>query len=276
MPELTSTMQSLALTQDQLAAITEKVAHYLTQVGTETGHYGAVIPLSGGMDTGALAFVAKRAFGDALVAVTVTEDGVSLEGDVLDASEIANMAGIQREVVSINEIMAAYSKRQPRKFFGDFLRASSNLLKSRVRTSLLYFNAEALNFLVLSSLTKTDFLLGYMVKYGDSAADVYPFAQLYKTQVKQLAEYLGVPQRVTRKPPSQGLWQGQSDEMEIGLKVAQIDELLFLVNELQVPVEGAVASLKVDGNRARALLQRADKNREWLKVANQCPIFPLS
>lgn len=275
MPELSSPRESLSLSPEQLGVVADKIARYLTQAGTDTGHYGAVIPLSGGVDSAALAFVAKRAFGDALVALTITEDGVSLEGDVLDASEIANIAGIQREVVSINDIMSAYSKRQPRKFFGDFLRAASNLLKSRVRTSLLYFNAEALNFMVLSSLTKTDFLLGYMVKYGDSAADLYPFAQLYKAQVRQLAEYLGVPQRVIRKSPSQGLWQGQSDELEIGLKFAQMDEFLFQVTELQIPVEGAVAALKLEANRARALLQRAEKNKEWLRVANHCPIFPL-
>ena len=90
----------------------------------------------------------------------------------------------------------------------------------------LYYFANKLNYLVIGTGNKSELTVGYFTKYGDGGVDILPLGNLLKSQVKELAEFLGIPQKIIQKPPSGGLWEGQTDEGEMGISYNQLDEYL--------------------------------------------------
>jgi NAD+ synthase len=90
----------------------------------------------------------------------------------------------------------------------------------------LYYFANKLNYLVVGTGNKSEIMIGYFTKYGDGGADILPLGNLLKNQIKELAEYLGIPKKIINKPPSAGLWEGQTDEEEIGISYNQLDKYL--------------------------------------------------
>ena len=90
----------------------------------------------------------------------------------------------------------------------------------------LYYFANKLNYLVVGTGNKSELMIGYFTKYGDGGADILPLGNLLKSQVRELAEYLGIPKKIINKPPSAGLWEGQTDEKEIGISYEQLDKYL--------------------------------------------------
>ena len=104
-------------------------------------------------------------------------------------------------------------------------------LKARIRMSIIYYYANAKNYLVSGTGNKSEILIGYFTKYGDGACDMEPIGDLYKGDVYRLSEYLGVPQEIIDKPPRAGLWNNQTDEEEIGMSYDLIDQILYLYTE---------------------------------------------
>jgi NAD+ synthase len=100
---------------------------------------------------------------------------------------------------------------------------------ARARMIVLYDQSEVFRGLVVGTSNKTEILLGYSTLYGDSACAINPLGDLYKTQLRQLAKDLGVPQSILAKPPSADLWVGQTDEGELGFTYAEVDQLLYLM-----------------------------------------------
>ncbi len=100
-------------------------------------------------------------------------------------------------------------------------------IKARTRMILLYHHAFIRKSIVCGASNKSEFLTGYYTKYGDGGADIQPIADLYKTQVYQLAQYLKIPKQILIKPPSAGLWHGQTDEQELGMTYATLDQILY-------------------------------------------------
>ena len=90
----------------------------------------------------------------------------------------------------------------------------------------LYYFANKLNYLVVGTGNKSELMIGYFTKYGDGGADILPVGNLLKSQIRELAEYLGIPKKIINKPPSAGLWEGQTDEKEIGISYEQLDKYL--------------------------------------------------
>ena len=99
-------------------------------------------------------------------------------------------------------------------------------LKPRLRMAALYYFANAMSYMVVGTSNKTELMLGYFTKYGDGGVDILPLGGLYKTQVRELARQLGLPRRIVEKTPSAGLWEGQTDEGELGITYAQMDQAL--------------------------------------------------
>lgn len=102
---------------------------------------------------------------------------------------------------------------------------------ARERMSILYDWALVLRGLVLGTSNKTELSMGYFTKYGDGGVDLEPLGDLYKTQVRQLAKYIGVPQSIIRRRPSAGLWPGQTDEGELGINYEELDKILYCMLE---------------------------------------------
>jgi len=112
----------------------------------------------------------------------------------------------------------------------------------------------------LGTGNRTELLLGYVTKYGDSACDFEPIADLYKTQVIQLAEHLGLPEKIIKKIPSAGLWKGQTDEGELGASYRDIDRILHLLVDKKYSIEKTAEKLKVDIELIKSIYSRMNRN----------------
>jgi NAD+ synthase len=140
------------------------------------------------------------------------------------AQLIIDDLGVQSLTVPITEMVNPFFERFP-----DANKVRRGNVMARARMIVLYDQSEAFNGLVVGTGNKTEILLGYTTLYGDSACALNPVGDLYKTQVRQLARDLGVPQVVVQKAPSADLWIGQTDEDELGFTYADVDQLLYLL-----------------------------------------------
>jgi len=208
---------------------------------------GGVVALSGGIDSSLVAVLAHRALGDNLLCLIMPEEGVSPEEDTEHALKIVNKFNIKYKIIPINKAVEWFSKSFPEGEFKEQARrmAIANT-KPRIRMILNYLYANAMGGIVIGTSNKTELLLGYGTKFGDMAADIYPIGDLYKTQVWQLAEHVGIPTEIIRKKPSAGLWKGQTDEEELGHTYYEIDRVLYALVELELSVRETSEFLGID------------------------------
>jgi len=186
-----------------------------------TGFERVVLGLSGGLDSTLTAYLAVRAFGVDKVIALAMPYRTSNPDSLAHAELVAGELGVELRTIDISEQIDAYFARFPEA--GENRRGNK---MARERMTILYDVSAAEHAMVLGTSNKTEILLGYSTLYGDSASAVNPIGDLYKTQVRQLARYLGVPQVVIDKPPSADLWQGQTDEDELGFTYERVDTLL--------------------------------------------------
>ncbi len=183
---------------------------------------GLVIGISGGIDSAVAAAFCCRAVGpDKVLGITLPAS-VTRQEDITDAENLCKLLGIMHMVIDIDPILAGYHTI-PGYTGTPYL--SGNLM-ARTRMAVLYYYANKENRLVCGTSNRTEYLLGYCTKFGDNAADIQPILHLYKTEIFDIAPDLGIPDTIIRKPPSAGLWHGQSDEVEIGFTYPEIDAAL--------------------------------------------------
>jgi len=182
----------------------------------------AVLGLSGGLDSAVCAALAARALGPRSVLGLILPCGPAFPEDVRDAEGLARRLGIRHETIDISPQIEAYFAAHPK---ASRLRRGNKI--ARERMAVLYDRSAEEGGFVLGTSNKTELLIGYGTVYGDLACAINPMGDLYKTQVRQLAERLRVPAAIRRKAPTAGLWAGQTDEGEIGLTYDEIDEILY-------------------------------------------------
>ncbi|MBI4407010.1 MAG: NAD+ synthase [Candidatus Kerfeldbacteria bacterium] len=192
----------------------------------------AVLGLSGGVDSAVVAYLLVEAIGADRVRGYYLPSSTNAATDADDVATIAAQLGIQYEAIPIDPIVAAYEIH-----LGHLSQIALGNLKARVRMSLLYTKANAGGGVVVGTGNKTELMLGYFTKYGDGGVDLLPIAHLYKTEVWQLATELGVPEQIITKPPTAGLWSGQTDEAELGISYANADAILQAI-ESGKPLSG--------------------------------------
>jgi NAD+ synthase len=186
------------------------------------GFSRGVVGLSGGVDSAVTATLAAEAFGPANLRAVLMPYKTSSPESLADASTVAKALGIQTETVDISPMVDA-----ARAADGTMDNVRAGNIMARQRMIVLYDVSARDKGLVLGTSNKTESLLGYGTLYGDMACAINPLGDLYKTQVWQLAAHLGVPQGVIDKKPSADLWQGQTDEGELGFTYRDVDMLLF-------------------------------------------------
>lgn len=191
---------------------------------TRAGFERAVIGLSGGIDSALSCFLAAEALGpENVLAVRMPYKTSSI--DSLDHAQLViDKLGVQSLTVPITEMADPLFERFP-----DAGAMRRGNVMARCRMIVLYDQSEAFGGLVVGTGNKTEILLGYSTLYGDSACALNPIGDLYKTQVRQLSRYLGVPEEIVDKPPSADLWAGQTDEDELGFTYEDVDQLLYLL-----------------------------------------------
>ena len=244
--------------------VARRIEEFIRRKVEESKARGVVVGVSGGVDSATVAYLSVRALGkDRVLGVIMPEKGVTPEEDVEDAAEVCAELGIKHEVVFINEIVESFISK-----LGTDGIAFANL-KPRIRMTILYFFANKHNMLVAGTGNKSELKVGYFTKYGDGGVDFLPIGDLYKTEVWELAKYLGVPERIVKKKPSARLWVGQTDEEEIGLSYQELDAVLKSI-ESGVPFEKIpeVANVsKEDVERVLKLIESSRHKREMPPIA---------
>lgn len=228
---------------DELGCRMGRVEQMIRYAYWNTGSRGIVIGLSGGIDSAVAAAFCCRAVGPANVLGLFLPTSVSNPADGEDVAALCRTLGMSHEVISIDPILAGY-RSMPGFVETPYLLGN---LMARTRMAVLYYYANRENRLVCGTSNKTEYLLGYCTKYGDNAADLQPILHLYKTDVYVVARELGIPDQILIKTPSAGLWEGQSDEAEIGLTYPEIDASLRSLEgqewQARTPAEAKVLAL---------------------------------
>ncbi len=185
-----------------------------------------VLGLSGGLDSTIAAYLSTEAAGPDAVTGVILPYSSSNPDNIDDAELVIKTLAINRRYIDITPMVDAYFKHHPT----DNLNRRGNKM-ARERMSILYDISAELSALVVGTSNKSEIMMGYGTLYGDLACALNPLGNLYKTQLRQLAEYLNVPVQIRTKPPSADLWQGQTDEGELGLTYEKLDAFLFYLIE---------------------------------------------
>jgi len=187
-----------------------------------------IVGLSGGIDSAVTAALCTKALGNKNVFGLSLPCG-SVSQDLEDAKFVAKSLEIDFTVFDLNPIYEKFLKLIGPNYKENNL-ANANL-KPRLRMATLYFYGQTKGkSLIAGTSNRAELAIGYFTKYGDGAADFEPLASLYKQEVRKLAKILRIPERIITKPPSAGLWAGQTDEGEIGLTYDILDEILYRID----------------------------------------------
>ncbi len=223
-----------------------------------------VVGLSGGLDSAVAAALAAQAIGAPNVHPIILPEA-DTGNDVLDdARLVARHLGLDPSQRSIQPLLDAF-----RQVVRDPDRAQLSNAKARFRMILLHAEAQRRNALVLGTGNKSELLTGYFTKYGDGGVDVQPLGDLYKTQVRILAQHQRIPERIITKPPTAGLWTGQTDEAELGLPYATLDRILLGL-ELRLSAADIAQIVSV----AEADVHRIETMRGRSQHKRRAPLIP--
>lgn len=195
----------------------------------KSGFQNVVLGLSGGIDSALSLYLAVQAFGPENVLAVRMPYKLSSAASLADAEEAIEDTGVRSLTVDITKQIDAYFETDPE---ATPLRRGNKM--ARERMTILYDLSAKNNALVIGTSNRTELFLGYGTQYGDSASAVNPIGDLYKTQVRQLSAYLGVPSSIIDKPPSADLWEDQTDEGELGFSYFDVDRLLYHMIDLQM------------------------------------------
>ena len=221
----------LTFSASELDARREQITEFIRETVDDAGAEGAVLGLSGGIDSTLTAHLAVEALGEDGLYGLVLPSEVNSAGNMSDAERVADDLDIAYDVIEIEPIVASFREAFPAPLDdteSDALTTAVGNVRVRTRAVLNYFVANYENRLVLGTGNRSEALAGYFTKYGDQAVDCNPIGTLYKCQVRQLARHVGVPDDLVAKTPTAGMWVGQTDEDEMGLGYDTLDAVLAL------------------------------------------------
>jgi NAD+ synthase len=223
------------------ATTSELIVAFLRSQMGQTGFTHVVVGLSGGVDSATVAFLGARAVGaDNLLAVRMPYRSSSPASET-DALRVVEALGCQTARVEITPMVDPLLALMGASDDPAHQVRRGNVM-ARQRMIVLYDKSVEFDGLVVGTSNKTEALLGYGTQYGDMAAALMPIGDLYKTQLRAVAEHLGVPAEIVAKPPSADLWPGQTDEGELGRTYADLDRTLFALVDRRWSVERCVAA----------------------------------
>ena len=203
----------------------KKISRFLNKEAKSRNANCVVIGISGGIDSTVTAYLSAQALGsDKVFGLLLPDYSVTPKVDVKHGLEISKKLNIQYELIDIGKGKNHIIKNFPRNKL-----AKANFLV-RLRMAILYYYAAVMGGIVVGTADKSELQLGYFTKYGDGGADIFPIADLYKTEVRKIAKYIEVPQYIIEKQSSARLWKGQTAEGEIGVSYEIIDKILGQIN----------------------------------------------
>jgi len=244
-------MSKLAINTEFVTQVLTKFIH--SEV-TRAGFSRAVVGVSGGVDSSLSCTLAAKALGpDNVLAVRMPYE-TSSPDSLEHAQMLIDQLGVQSTTIPITPMVKPYLEMIPEK---ESVRRGN--VMARQRMIVVYDQSMAFKGLVVGTGNKTEILLGYTTLYGDSASAINPLGDLYKTQVRQLAREIGVPEIIVDKPPSADLWVGQTDEGELGFTYEEVDKLLYeLIDQQKSPEECVEAGF--EERFVREVIERVRRN----------------
>lgn len=243
----------------------DEICEFISNFVKEYSYKGAVVGISGGLDSAVVAALCVRALGAEKVFGLILPERDSSKESVKDAKTVCENLKIHYEIKpatpmlrklgiyklfppaflfpkSVQEryVLGKWQKLSNDPFIDDLLnKGNKEFLKGlayyrskhRIRMCILYFEAEKRNYAVVGTTNKTEFLTGLYVKWGDDSVDIEPIAHLYKTQIFELAGHLKIPEKILKKPPSPDLIPGITDEYAFGMSYQELDRILQKIEQ---------------------------------------------
>ena len=220
--------------------IAKRIQDGLKQRIEDSGAKGVIFGLSGGIDSALIAYLCNNSIKEKTLALIMPDSKISPESETSDAIKIVDELGLDYKLLDINSIHKEFNMiLEPND------RALGNL-RARIRMNILYYYANLKNLVVLGSSDKSEFNIGYFTKFGDGAADVLPIVSLYKTQVREMARYLGIDENIIIKKSSPHLWPNHEAEHEIGFEYEQIDSILYCIIDKKLSLKETAKKSQID------------------------------
>ena len=244
-----------------LPEVEKRITRFIKEYVEKSGADGIVLGLSGGVDSNTIAALSSLSIsGERVMGLLLPEQETYNQKDISDAMTVADKFGLKTQVCDITPVLESFYKTIP--IFDHADKLCKGNIKARTRMIYLYYYANKLNRIVCGSSDKSETMMGYFTKWGDVAADISPIMDLYKTQVRKLAEHLGVPKELATKPSTPALWPEQFAETELGIKYETLDLILYglerFMNQEEISLQ-----LKVD----EAIVKKV-KNK-WLAAEHK-------
>ncbi len=229
--------------------LAEKLASWIRERVSAGGCQGVVLGMSGGVDSSVVAVLCQRAFSQNMFGVLMP--CYSHQEDEEHALAVASKFSIPTKTVVLDSVLDTLLKVLPDEIVDpSALRLAKANLKVRLRMLNLYYFANQLKYMVVGSGNRAELAVGYFSKYGDGGVDIMPLGNLVKGQVRELASFLGIPQEIINKPPSAGLWPGQTDEDDLGFSYDELDRYL-VAGQASNEVRGRIESMMAAGDHKR-------------------------
>ena len=207
------------------AKIQQDIEVFLKNSVSQNKADGVIFGLSGGIDSTVVAYLAVKIFGKRALALVMPDSTVSPSNETSDALKVVGELELDYKLIDIDVIHKVYSNHlEPDE------RALGNL-RARIRANIIYYYANLKNFLVLGTSDKSEYSIGYFTKFGDGSADLLPISKLYKTQLREFAKILGVPNNIITKKSSPNLWKEHIAEEELGITYEEIDSILYCLEK---------------------------------------------
>ena len=249
-----------ALVDHNFKTVSKTIERFISNYVSKSAAKGLVIGLSGGLDSALVLKLSVNALGPSRVMGLLLPSEITPREDIEHAIEHAELLRIRYQIIDINPLLGKYAEVLPEDKI-----ARGNLM-ARIRMSILYYYAAINGYLVAGTSDKSEIQTGYFTKFGDGAADILPIADLYKTQVRALGKYVGIPAVILQKKSSPRLWVNHLAEDEIGMDYESIDPLLHMLIEKKVKPEQAAKKLAVPINEVRKIKQMIEKNAHKRKM----------
>ena len=246
--------------------ISKKIEKFISGYISTSSAKGLVVGLSGGLDSSVVLKLSVNALGPSKVLGLVMPSDTTPREDTTHAIDLAKELKIKYHIIDIHPIIRKFEEVLPQD------KGARGNLMARVRMSLLYYYAGINSYLVAGTSDKSEVQIGYFSKFGDGAADIMPIAGLYKTQVRALAKYLGIPEAIIQKKSSPRLWHNHLAEEEIGMDYETIDPILHLLVDKKIRLRDVARKLGVHTKHVNKVKDMMEKS---LHKRSLVAIFPL-
>ncbi len=244
----------------------DRLVKFIRDCVEDAGAAGVVVGISGGVDSAVVVKLCADALGGDRVLAVFMPTAFTPAEDYRHTKQMCKSWGVNYSAISIQPAVDAFSGML---LTGKEAPLEKGNIMARCRMVVLYDKAKKENSLVVGTTNRSELLMGYMTKFGDGAEDIMPMGLVYKTQVWELAELIGVPQEIIDKVPTAGLWEGQSDEEEMGITYHDLDLVLNALDQGASDAEAAEAG-NISADRA-AEIRRQIRAMEHKRLPAKMP-----